>query len=59
MAKETAVCTKCRTQLPEPRMTPAYCDKCALVTALLVERYSPTPRQEKATPPPPPETFRG
>lgn len=36
----TDICTKCGRHLPQPAIIPAYCVKCDLVNALLVERYT-------------------
>jgi len=60
MAKETTTCTKCGRALSAPAPAPAYCPKCDLISALLVERYSHYERaNEHPVAPPPPETFRG
>ena len=37
-------CDKCGRRLVEPAVQPAYCPKCELVNALLVERYTRIPR---------------
>lgn len=59
MAKTTDHCTKCGRQLDAPAITPAYCPKCELVNALLVERYSHHARADEKPVTPPPEVFRG
>lgn len=39
-ARVIKVCSKCGRHLPAPALSPAYCPKCELVNALLVERYT-------------------
>ena len=59
MAKETDTCSKCGRRLAESQPAPAFCPKCDLISALLVERYSHHERADKTPGAPPPETFRG
>jgi len=39
-ARVIRTCTKCGRKLAAPAIAPAYCAKCELVNALLVERYT-------------------
>jgi endogenous inhibitor of DNA gyrase (YacG/DUF329 family) len=43
----TEKCAKCGRRLPRPSFAPAYCDKCELIDALLVERYTTHVRAEE------------
>lgn len=44
-AKVATTCAKCGRRLPKPALAPAYCPKCELVNALLVERYTTHERE--------------
>jgi hypothetical protein len=40
MADITDRCSKCGAKLPRPELVPAFCAKCDLINALMVERYT-------------------
>lgn len=59
MPELTHTCAKCQRRLPYPEFAPAYCAKCDLVNALLVERYTIHERAPEPDNPPLPSPGPG